>query len=119
MKLQSVLADISDERLHSLLAAVGLLNINLTKPFWKLVNSTVQYVDFHHYIKKMALSLECWINNPQLLLKSDCKGVFNGEFFEEGNVSLCISLTAPELVLECLRKILSSSLSLSTSCMTF
>lgn len=55
LKLQSVLADISDEWLHSLLAAVGLLNINLTKPFW----NSVQYIDFRWYISNKCL----WIWN--------------------------------------------------------
>lgn len=61
----------------------------------------------------MALNLECWINNPQLLLDSDCRGAFflgGGEFFEECNASLCVGLKDPKLVLH---KVLSKFLNVT------
>ena len=65
LKLQSVFADVSDDTLLSLLAAIRLLHTYMTKPYWTLVNSNIQYVDFHVYVQLMAQNLYSWCQDPQ------------------------------------------------------
>ena len=73
LKLQSVEADLQDQRLVTLLSAVALLYFRVTGPYWKLLKSDVPYTRFHIYVQKMdtllptgrQIPLAYWI---QLLL---------------------------------------------------
>ena len=107
LKLQSVLVDISDERLTTPLAAVGLLHTYVTKPYWNLINSSVQYVDFHTYVQLMTNNLRSWCQDSHPLFSIECGDVFDGEFLDEVDTSLHYQATKQEVLMtKCLKVIL-------------
>ena len=80
LKLQSVEADLQDQRLVTLLSAVALLYFRVTGPYWKLLKSDVPYTRFHIYVQKMATLFTHWQIDPSGILDPAFVGIFDGEF---------------------------------------
>ena len=54
LKLTSVLEDLQDENIVSMIAAVAFFNYLVTKPYWDLMQSDKHsYFDFPPYVKKL------------------------------------------------------------------
>ena len=58
LKMQSVEANLADNRLLAFVAAVALLYIYLTEPCWELLQSKVKCVKLYHYINPMMACIE-------------------------------------------------------------
>ena len=56
LKLRSVLADAESDEIDMFITALGIHKV--TGPYWQLVRSDVQYLDFHVYVGKLAESLD-------------------------------------------------------------
>ncbi|GFR82131.1 LOW QUALITY PROTEIN: hypothetical protein ElyMa_002357600 [Elysia marginata] len=81
-KLKSVLLDAEDERIASIMCAMSIIYTHLTAPYWRLINSTTKYTQFPNYVARVVRKLSVWIEEPEQLLQSGCKGVFDDEFLE-------------------------------------
>lgn len=57
-KLESVSADCRDVRLLSLVCAVALLYVNVSGPFWRLLESDIKYFELHVYVQQLESCLE-------------------------------------------------------------
>ena len=80
LKIDSVKADIVDEKLLSLVCAVALLYLQVTGPYWQLLESSVKHAEFHVYVQMMEACFDRWRDDPSDLLNIDYRGIFNGEF---------------------------------------
>lgn len=80
LKIDSLKADIADDRLMSLVCAIAILYLRVTGPYWQLVQSQVKHADFHIYIQMMEACFDRWREDPSDLLDKDYRGIFNGEF---------------------------------------
>ena len=80
LKVQSVEADLQDQRLVTLLSAVARLYFRVTGPYWKLLKSDVPYTRFHIYVQKMATLFARWQTDPSGILNPAFVGIFDGEF---------------------------------------
>jgi len=80
LKLQSIEADLQDQRLVTLLSAVALLYFRVTGPYWKLLQSDVRYTRFHIYVQKMATLFTHGQTDPFGILDPAFVGIFDGEF---------------------------------------
>ena len=65
LKMPSVEADLADNRLLLFVAAVALLYIHLTGPYWELLQSNVKYVELYQYINPM---MACFARYELLLI---------------------------------------------------
>ena len=98
--------DLNDDRVISLLAALGLLYFSITKPFWNILHSKVQYTHFHKYVQKMrAECVYLSINVDAFFM--EFRGIFTD--FPEEQTPVLVSVrqyiqTAPD------RKLILSSL---------
>ena len=79
MKIESVAADLGDERLLALVCAVAVLFLRVTGPFFQLVQSSVKYTDFHVYIQKMEAVFSRCCEDASDLLDPGYTGVFGAE----------------------------------------
>ena len=80
LKMQSVDADLKDDKLAALLCAVALLYFRVTGPYWNLLQSKVPYTSFHTYVQKMMEHFTRWEQDSSDLLNRDFEGIFGGEF---------------------------------------
>ena len=53
LKLQSIIADLQDERIITSISVLSFLHVCLTEPFWQLMNSHKSHADFPVYVKRM------------------------------------------------------------------
>lgn len=58
MKMESVVADLEDERLLILVCAVAVIYLRVTAPYWLLLQSKVKYTELHKYIQRMTRQFE-------------------------------------------------------------
>ena len=64
LKVQSVLADLQDEKIVTMIAALAMVYVCVSGPFWVMINSDVHYLDLYKHVQKMRSSLQQVINNP-------------------------------------------------------
>ena len=64
LKLESVSCDVQDSSLMTIVCGLAFFYLKVTGPFWKLVNSSVKYTEFHIYVKMMYDALSIWCSNP-------------------------------------------------------
>lgn len=64
LKLQSLLYDLQDDSLLSIVASIALFFKYFTSPYWQLVNSNVTYGQFPPYVVKMRQFLRLWNTLP-------------------------------------------------------
>ena len=60
LKLTSVITDLRDERIISIIAVLSFFHVFLTEPYWMLLNSSKSYADFPCYVKQMKQVLDLW-----------------------------------------------------------
>ena len=80
LKIESVAADCTNDRLLALVCAVAVLYFQVTGPFWQLLESDVKHADFHLYIQKMEKYFADWREDPSDLLGEKFSGPFGGRF---------------------------------------
>ena len=80
LKTQSVEVDLADNRLLAFVAAVALLYIHLTGPYWELLQSDVKYTNLYQYINPMLACFDRWSRDASELLNPNYPGVFDGSF---------------------------------------
>ena len=90
MKIESVIADLGDDILLSLVCAVAVLFFRLTGPFFQLVQSKVRYSDFHVYIQKMEAFVGRSCEDASDLLDPGYAGVFGDEFELTSNMKTTV-----------------------------
>ena len=82
-KLQSVQADLQDPLVMSFSQAMAILYINITGPFWHLMDTgDVPYINLHTVIQPLLEYLETAVETPSLLLDPagpDCLRQFRGK----------------------------------------
>ncbi|GFR74879.1 hypothetical protein ElyMa_000440800 [Elysia marginata] len=79
LKLESVSCDVQDNTLMSIACCLALFFLKVTGPFWKLVNSSVKFTDFHHYFKMLDGALSRWSADPNELLNHDFICIFDDQ----------------------------------------
>ena len=72
LKQQSVLADAQFEEIHALLITLGIMFYVLTGPYWILVQSKMEYLDFYRPITHINEKLKEFAEDPSRLLDRDC-----------------------------------------------
>ena len=60
LKLQSILADLEDKRILTIISVLSFFHVCITEPYWQLMNSTKSYADFPLYVKKMKSIFDNW-----------------------------------------------------------
>ena len=60
LKLQSVIADLQDNRIINAIAVLSFFHVHLTDQYWQLMNSSKSYSDFPQYVRKMKHVLSEW-----------------------------------------------------------
>ena len=84
LKLQSVLADANSPEINLLLLAVAIIYFTITGPFWKLINSNIQYLDLHSYITPMVSSFRSFSNDSSTLFSLEGLDVGLDSFSVDG-----------------------------------
>ena len=64
LKIRSVLADLQDEQIVTMLAALDTVYVCVWT-IWVLINSNVHYLDLHVHVKKMTASLQMMIYDDE------------------------------------------------------
>ena len=64
LKLQSVVADLQDPNVLSLIGAMSLFNLTITGPYWRLMNSSLPYGSFPVFVKQMKSMFEKFLSLP-------------------------------------------------------
>ena len=80
LKVKSLAADFQDNKLLSCICSLVLLFLKVTGPYWKLINSSVPYSDFHKYVKELQLCFSQWSQDSSNLLSPDFFGPFGPSF---------------------------------------
>ena len=75
-KLESVFEDITCEIVRALMHALGIIYYKISGPYWLLIKSDTQYVDFFYYVQKMHSSFKEWSVDSLPLLNPDIECVF-------------------------------------------
>lgn len=76
LKLSSVLADNQCSLLAAIMRAIGIIYHKMTEPYWALLESNTQHVDFHNYVQLMVACFDEWAKDPSILLKKDSLSIF-------------------------------------------
>ncbi|GFO21205.1 hypothetical protein PoB_004771000 [Plakobranchus ocellatus] len=63
LKLQSICSDLQDQKLLSIIAATSLFSTFVSTPYWKLMNSHVNYGEFPNYVKAMEAAVKRWLTD--------------------------------------------------------
>ena len=75
-KLESVFEDITCEIVRALMRALGIIYYKISGPYWLLIKSDTQYVDFFYYVQKMHCSFKEWSVDSSPLLNPEVECVF-------------------------------------------
>ena len=92
LKLEGVYCDATSDHLQACVRALGIIFHKITGPFWRMLQSDVNYADLHVYIQKMHKCFQQWSVDSSELLTLSCKGIFDN-FYVVNHVheSLCSS----------------------------
>lgn len=77
LKLQAFSLEMEDNTLLCLLCAVALIYLKVKGPYWILVNTKVEYADFHFYVKSMMTNFRTLAEDASKLLNPSTKSVFD------------------------------------------
>ena len=58
LKIQGVGDDMKDEQLMAFVAAIDLLYLRVTGPYWELLQSDTKYTELHHYVKDLSHAVD-------------------------------------------------------------
>ncbi|XP_070191321.1 uncharacterized protein [Littorina saxatilis] len=97
LKLESVEADLHDQRLVALLAALGVLYFRVTGPYWQLLHSDLPYTEFYKYVQKMYACFTLWEANASVMLDGDFEGIFDEHEISKDNVFDSVFETANDI----------------------
>lgn len=87
LKIESLAADLDDQRLMICVCAVALIFIRITGPYWGLLQSHVKYNEFYKYVQCLSFYMDKWEEDAAELLDPNFRGVFKGEFELEGEIA--------------------------------
>jgi len=87
LKIESLAADLDDQRLMICVCAVALIFIRITGPYWGLLQSHVKYNEFYEYVQCLSFYMDKWEEDAAELLDPNFRGVFEGEFELEGEIA--------------------------------
>ena len=95
LKVRSVLEDMSDMRVGSMLHAVAVVYVLVTGPYWDLVSSKhIPYLQLYRYIQPLADAVSRWKDQPLELLKTRMEIPIFDEFPPDVDGPLYISASS-------------------------
>ena len=95
LKVRSVLEDMSDMRVGSMLHAVAVVYVPVTGPYWDLVSSKhIPYLQLYRYIQPLADAVSRWKDQPLELLKTRIEIPIFDEFPPDVDGPLYISASS-------------------------
>ena len=108
LKLKSVLADAKSEEIMCLTRTVGLLFYTVTSPYWTLLQSPTEHVDFHKYIQEMHGQFSQLAVDATPLMADQVQSVFVDFPVQADDVfdSLLTGPTQPDLTKKALENLL-------------
>ena len=86
LKLLSVFHDVSSLEVQAFTRVLGLVYYRVTKPFWELLQSKVNYCQQYVYIQKMLQYFQEWSEDSGPMLQMECQGIFGGTDFPLNNL---------------------------------
>ena len=72
LKVKSVVPNLKDSRVVTMVQALGIIYVKITKPYWHLVTSKdIPYLTLHQYIQPLLKKVEAFTTEPEHLLDDD------------------------------------------------
>ena len=79
LKVRSVLLDLTDPRVRSMIHAVAVVYVKVTGPDWDMINNkSIGYLDLPAHIRILDERVQLWLSTPLLILQSNDEPIFPG-----------------------------------------
>ena len=81
LKVRSVLLDLTDPRVRSMIHALAVIYVKVTRPYWDMINNkSTGYLDLPAHIRILDERVQLWLSTPLLILQSNDQPIFPGFF---------------------------------------
>ena len=80
LKIQSVALDVEDDNLMIIIGALTVFYFIVTGPYWKVVNSSIPYSQFHTYVQTMYSCFQKWSEDSSDMLEDIHVSVFGKDW---------------------------------------